>query len=71
MPLKLSGEEWASHMAKNLAYLHAACVKELDRDQADRLVRLALDAAERKTWELIDAANDAVLKDKHGIPIKF
>jgi hypothetical protein len=57
MPLKLSGEEWASHMAKNLANLHASCVEECGRDAADRLVRLALDAAERKTWELIDAVS--------------
>jgi hypothetical protein len=51
--MKLSGEEWASHMAKNLASLHASCTKELGREQADRLVRLALDAAERRTMKLL------------------
>jgi hypothetical protein len=64
MPLKLSGEEWASHMAKNLANLHASCVKDLGRDAADRLVRLALDAAERKTWELIDARDVAPISPR-------
>jgi hypothetical protein len=56
--MEISGEDYASHIAKNLARLHAAWMEEANRETADEFVRLVLETAEREAFELISAAAD-------------
>lgn len=51
--MKVSGKDLASHMAKNLARMHAAVRAEYGLDMANRQVEITLKAATDKTWEII------------------